>query len=545
LAVVESGTYAVGIQTLGSTKAMFQTGGLGSQDGKGAHGRLLQDDCLGVSYTYLVASSLRHDSRTLDGATSLMALLAGGGLEKLVKQHDRDGRLLDELGDPSLLANCPHDDLPAALPRSETGFDRSFTLLVQEKPHDVLDLVIDQESLVRVAIHSSSPKNQVKAYLYENSKTQVAGHDALAWSTGTRVTATLLHTLKPQKRAYRLKLEYDSLDQDDACPTFDLRIIVKPVAEVVKEYLECGAKPLPPASLPVLTPPDVARAVDEFKAAGDYAFSSDFLASSEVDAEGGLEYDIALKWPGVDPNADYYVDMETRSDVLTGQLTFTLLYEDSNRLLKPLGRSKPVGSAAHGGRFIQRLKLLDREGDLADDVVLAGAVLRLRLPPSSLKLLETLKKGGHVAAGAELCHNFQLSVRAELRGGENEDGSAIVGPSRLVRVRWEGEEVDDGHFDPAARLYATLEFDRSMKAAFQLLKGSEFASLVPEKTVDGSAPKDTPETVRPAVKKLSAADPSSILLQFPAGSLKRGWCHRLALSGSGPPGGGGGPDFDE
>ena len=110
-------------------------------------------------------------------------------------------------------------------------------------------------------------------------------------------------------------------------------------------------------------------------------------------------------------------------------------------------------------------------------------------------------------------------MRAELRGGDNEDGSAIVGPSRLVRVRWEGEEVDDGHFDPAARLYATLEFDRSMKAAFQLLKGSEFASLVPEKTVDGSAPKDTPETVRPAVKKLSAADPSSILLQFPAGSL--------------------------
>ena len=64
---------------------MFLTGGLGSQDGKGAHGKLLQDDCLGVSYTYLVASSLRHDSRTLDGATSLMALLAGGGLEKLVQ----------------------------------------------------------------------------------------------------------------------------------------------------------------------------------------------------------------------------------------------------------------------------------------------------------------------------------------------------------------------------------------------------------------------------------------------------------------------------
>ena len=145
---------------------MFLSGGLGSKGGKGAHGKLLHDDCLSVSYTYLVTTSLRHDSRTLDGATNIMTLLAGGGLDKIVKQHDRDSRLLDELGDPSLLANCPHDDLPATLPRSETGFDRSFTLLVQEKPSDVLDLVIDQESLIRVAIHSGSTKNQVKAYLF-------------------------------------------------------------------------------------------------------------------------------------------------------------------------------------------------------------------------------------------------------------------------------------------------------------------------------------------------------------------------------------------
>ena len=48
---------------------MFLSGGLGSKGSKGAHGKLLHDDCLGVSYTYLVISSLKHDSRVIDGAT--------------------------------------------------------------------------------------------------------------------------------------------------------------------------------------------------------------------------------------------------------------------------------------------------------------------------------------------------------------------------------------------------------------------------------------------------------------------------------------------
>lgn len=35
-----------------------------------------------------------------------------------------------------------------------------------------------------------------------------------------------------------------------------------------------------------------------------------------------------------------------------------------------------------------------------------------------------------------------------------------------MRIRWEGEEVDSGIYDPASRLTATLEFDRNMKNAF-------------------------------------------------------------------------------
>jgi len=124
-----------------------------------------------------------------------------------------------------------------------------------------------------------------------------------------------------------------------------------------------------------------------------------------------------------------------------------------------------VGSAAHGGRFTQRLKLLDHEGELAEDVNIDGAILRLRFPAASVHLFDVLRDEGHIGK-REVCHGFSLSIRAELRSGENESGLDIMGQSRLIRVRWEGDEVDNGLFDPASRIYASLEFDRSMKAAF-------------------------------------------------------------------------------
>ena len=119
-----------------------------------------------------------------------------------------------------------------------------------------------------------------------------------------------------------------------------------------------------------------------------------------------------------------------------------------------------------GGQRVERLKLLEQEGELADDVDLSGAVLRLKLPGSALEALKVAEESGLIPEGAELCHTFELSIRAEKRDGANEAGQSMDGHSRLMRVRWEGREISDRLFDPRTRLYAVLEFDRSMKAAF-------------------------------------------------------------------------------
>lgn len=110
--------------------------------------------------------------------------------------------------------------------------------------------------------------------------------------------------------------------------------------------------------------------------------------------------------------------------------------------------------------------MLDKESDLADDIDISGAILRLRLPPNALSAIKFAKDSGMLPEETELCHTFELSIRAEKRSGQNEAGQDMGGPARLMRVRWEGHETNHNLFDPRVRVYASLEFDRSMKQAF-------------------------------------------------------------------------------
>ena len=159
----------------------------------------------------------------------------------------------------------------------------------------------------------------------------------VAISKGSRSTSHLLATLKPHREAYRLKLEYDSLDQNDPCPTFSFRIVSKPAQDVITEDVACEGNPLPPTSLTIDT--------DDFAHSGYYAFPSDFLEASKKKS-GSLYYDIILRFGNPDPKAEYYLDVETRSDFLASGLSFQLLYEDSHKNLQALGKSLVLDSGA-------------------------------------------------------------------------------------------------------------------------------------------------------------------------------------------------------
>jgi hypothetical protein len=109
---------------------------------------------------------------------------------------------LTELGDATILQNCAYDDFPSNLPQTESGFDRSFTLLTQEKPADFLDIVVERPSLLRVSVHSTNSKNQISAYLLEHPTST----EATAWTVASGTTATFIQLVKPQTRAYSLRV---------------------------------------------------------------------------------------------------------------------------------------------------------------------------------------------------------------------------------------------------------------------------------------------------------------------------------------------------
>jgi len=210
-AVVESGTYAIGVQTLTSTKHMFNTEGLGSKARHTFGNRLLHQACTKIHYNYLITSTMKGDLRAMQASPlGLLGLMLGGGLAKIAKQRQMDSMLLNELGDTRTFGSCLHDDLPYVLPITESGFDESYDLLVQEKPSDILELVVLRESLVRISIRSSSFKNQVRAFVYAPDGGKKA--QPLTWTEGGRQAQTLLHLLQPHQKAYKIRLEYESID---------------------------------------------------------------------------------------------------------------------------------------------------------------------------------------------------------------------------------------------------------------------------------------------------------------------------------------------
>lgn len=112
------------------------------------------------------------------------------------------------------------------------------------------------------------------------------------------------------EKAYRLVLEYESLDQNDACPIAVVRIIAKPINDTIRENLVCRGKPLPPSTVAIKS--------DDVVVSGEFSFPGDWLAKAVKEKGAGMEYDIVLEWPFADPNATYYMDIESRSDFLTG-----------------------------------------------------------------------------------------------------------------------------------------------------------------------------------------------------------------------------------
>ena len=81
--------------------------------------------------------------------------------------------------------------------------------------------------------------------------------------------------LVPQQKAYKLKIVYDSLDENDQCPLYDFRIALKPINLVLTENLVCGNNEMPPEKIKVNK--------NMFGLEGEYQISNEFLEKYMTD----------------------------------------------------------------------------------------------------------------------------------------------------------------------------------------------------------------------------------------------------------------------
>jgi hypothetical protein len=59
------------------------------------------------------------------------------------------------------------------------------------------------------------------------------------------LTKTLSVILTARRRAYRMKIIFAVLDENDICPLYDLTVALKPLKDIMKENLVCKKNILP------------------------------------------------------------------------------------------------------------------------------------------------------------------------------------------------------------------------------------------------------------------------------------------------------------
>jgi hypothetical protein len=133
-------------------------------------GKLLHEPCLTVSYTYLIASANKHETQVLHGGLfDLIGMMFGGGMPGLgaaVATKSRDEKLIEEMGSLAKTISCNHDDLSVGVIRASEAYDREFNLVIQAKPSDDINLIVDRDSLIRFGTHSKNDGNQIKGFLF-------------------------------------------------------------------------------------------------------------------------------------------------------------------------------------------------------------------------------------------------------------------------------------------------------------------------------------------------------------------------------------------
>ena len=417
---------------------------------------MLNSHCFKGVYTYMVASANEHDMT--------LSQMVGFNRENRVRIMET----LDDLRDLHEYMTCHHNELPEHFPISDEGFERQYTFKVSGGAQQIVDLIIEEPSLIRVLLTMHSEENHVQAILLQpgdlnDNKHRVGQTDA---------HGTFMSTIEPNEHPYHMKLVHTEFDMEDPCPVYDFHIAVKPLRYVVHENLQCVGYELPPDYI------NVTEKTTRLDVPG--GFSDELLRElGQSNARGMVEYDIMIDLP----HSDFFIDVELKSDFLSGNIRMFLFAADPDGNWHKIAHSELFDENSHDDigidadqelglklgdqTMIQRLRFVE-EVDPA--VVENASQLMLRLKVSPKAILDAISHNQLYNPNFEsICFNFHMSVFIdEVDVHHMQDGTG----NKLIRVDWRGKEQSFGHFDPSGRITAFLEYEKSMADHMPALKST-------------------------------------------------------------------------
>jgi len=232
---IDEGVYVLSVQTI-----MNKAGKFGSRAMKlrGGDPAMYLPACVQINYSYFITSVHNGDAPQFNNPFEMFMHIMGMGPQVNVGNEnsttfqDRQ-QLHSEFRDKGVLS-CEYQDIPKVL-SNFLEFDQSWAFKMSENNFDVTDVIAEEHSIIRVFSQTRSSKNNLNVFLYDGSRYK----NVLGYSEGSRQQKSFVSALPGQRNAYRLKLLYDSLDEADTCPLFDMRVAVKESANIVSENMVC------------------------------------------------------------------------------------------------------------------------------------------------------------------------------------------------------------------------------------------------------------------------------------------------------------------
>jgi len=440
---------------------------------------------------------------------------------------------IDDMRDLREFKICHHNEMPKAFPISDEGFERQYTFKMTRGARNLIDLVVEETSFVRVVISErTAERNEVEVVLHApGSKLEDRNDQPLAQTSKDK--KTIAKVLNANKKPYLLEILFPLLDEEDPCALFDFHVAIKPLKQVPSENLACMGYKMPPDTI------KVEEGKKTTKVAAFAAISDQYV--SEKNNKGSFsEFDILIELP----HSDFLVDIELKTDFLSNRMQM-LLYAleekgDGSQSWHRMAVSEWVNERRYEDisidaddtlattvgelTMVQKMRYVE---DFPIEVAQRATTLKLTLRLVGKPVLDLLQLNQLYEPSRDtLCFNFFLSLFIdEISTRHLQDEQS----NQMVRVDWQGREQALGEFDTNQRITAFIEFEKSISKHMPQMKMTfeETIFLLPLDKL--MKPDKAAKRIPPTHFKTKQGSDDTLVLSFAPYTLEKDRCYKLVF----------------